>query len=98
MGKDKKQDIEKVVLPSVLDIRTAKSFYDEIKAVSKAGANIVINGENVEKITTPAIQVLLASSIAACKKKGSFKVESFSPQLERAFVTIGLESQFNKWK
>ncbi|PIR39292.1 MAG: hypothetical protein COV35_01895 [Alphaproteobacteria bacterium CG11_big_fil_rev_8_21_14_0_20_39_49] len=85
-------------LPSVLDIRSASSFYDEIKPLSEAGTNLKVNAKDVEKITTPAIQILLASASTVCKKKGSFKIENPSSEMTNAFLVMGLESQFNKWK
>lgn len=94
----KKENIKEVVLPSVLDIRCASAFFNDIKSVSKAGNNLVINAKNLEKITTPAIQVLLVSFAAVSKKKGSFKVINFSPEIEQVFITLGLVSQFNEWK
>jgi anti-anti-sigma factor len=92
------ENFKEVKLPNLLDIRSASAFFKDIKSVSKAGTNLVINAQNLEKITTPAIQVLLVSFVAVSKKNGSFKVINFSPEMEKVFVTVGLESQFNKWK
>ena len=96
--KKSSKDSKEISLPSVLDIRTASSFYDEIKKVAKAGENLVLNANDVEKITTPAIQILLAASVSVCKKKGSFKIKEPSSEMKDAFLIMGLESQFNEWK
>lgn len=92
------KNAEELKLPSVLDIKSAGAFFEEIKSDSKAGTNLVLDAKKLEKITTPAIQILLASSAAVKKKKGSLKVIKFSSEVERVFADIGLESQFNEWK
>jgi len=91
-------NVEELKLPDVLDIKSANTFFEEIKSVSKAGTNLVLDAEQLEKITTPAIQILLASCAAVKKKNGSFKMVKFSSDIEDVFTDIGLESQFNEWK
>lgn len=100
MGATKKssKNSKSLSLPAVLDIRSASSFYDEVKAISTAGTNLSVDAKKVEKITTPAIQILLAASAEVCKKKGSFKIQKPSSEMTAAFVIMGLESQFNQWK
>ena len=85
-----------VNLPSVLDIASAEQLYKDLSHASHA-QKLIIHAEKVERITTPAIQLLLVAEKSLKALEGTFIIQSPSEVFKNAFSDLGLDSQLKQW-
>lgn len=84
-------------LSSVVDILAAPVLHAALLKALERRRPIVIDAAPVERISTPAIQVLLAAAKAADAAKLDFRVESPSPAVVSAFADLGLTPALDQW-
>jgi len=84
------------LLPQVLDLTVARSLRDDMMALLKGGA-IVLDAGAVERMSTPCVQVLLATGQAAEATNSQFRIVNASDCFLGAVADLGLQSQFTDW-
>ena len=87
-----------VVLPAVLDLAAAHTLKGTLGETVLCGTHIVLNGMNVERVGTPALQVLLAASRSVAGAGGSFVLQRPSHALRSAFGDLGLAAELARWE
>lgn len=85
------------LLPETLDISTAEDLLGELKKAAEQSTSITIDGSKAERITTPAIQLLLALEKSFEKADTELHVISPSENLQAAFADLGLKSHLDTW-
>lgn len=85
-----------IELPSVVDITGAETLYRDLTHASHA-QKLVIHADKVERITTPAIQLLLAADKSLAAADGMLVVTAPSDVFKNALTDLGLDSQLKKW-
>lgn len=83
-------------LPTVVDIVSAEALFNDLNHASHAH-KIIIHAEKVERITTPAVQLLLATEKSLSAVEGSFVIQSPSEVFQTALIDLGLGLQLKKW-
>ena len=97
MGSEEHKEGKTISLPSVLNLGVAESLREQFVEQSIQETSIVIDASEVETITTPCIQVLLAADRAMEEAGGSFSLKLSSPPFQAAFQDLGLNVIFEKW-
>lgn len=85
-----------IALPSVVDITNVDVLHRDLSHASHA-QKLVIHADKVERITTPAIQLLLAAEKSLSVTHGILVVHSPSEVFKKALIDLGLGSQLKKW-
>jgi anti-anti-sigma regulatory factor len=86
-----------LTLSPVVDILAAPDLHAALLKALERGRTIAIDAAPVERISTPAIQVLLAAAKAAEAAKLKFRVTNPSPALVSAFADLGLKPTLDQW-
>ncbi len=86
-----------VILPPVLDIPTAEALRDNMLDALASGMTLTLDSAQVEQMTTPGIQMLLAVADCAKRRETAFKIANPSEALIEAFRDSGLFSQLMAW-
>lgn len=95
--KAKKQKVFK--LPAVLDIAFASKFVDQLgDVISRSSEEVVVDGSEVDRLTTPCVQILLCADAKLSIENGSLFVKSPSDVMVQVFTDLGLLDQLNKWR
>jgi two-component system chemotaxis response regulator CheY len=79
-------DIVRLKLPTVLDLAAAERFLDTICRQMPAQAQMHIDASDVETLTLPCIQIILAAL-----QGGQVSIENPSPAFVAAFEDLGLD-------
>lgn len=85
----------KIKLPAQLDLAALPALRDEIGGA--IGVSLTIDGSDVERVGTPAVQLLLAAAKAVAAEGRSFALRSPSAALAAAFLDLGLASELDCW-
>lgn len=86
-----------VTLPPILDIPSSEALRDSIQDALAPGMTLKLDSNQVEQLTTPGIQMLLAVAECAMRREMMFKVANPSEALIEAFKDSGLFSQLMAW-
>ena len=84
------------VLPQLLDLVQAQPLRDRMAALLNRGA-VTLDAAAVERMSTPCIQVLLATARSADAAGMSFVVRNASAPFLTALADLGLQPEFSKW-
>lgn len=90
-----KADAYKMELPEVCDILHAESLHAECKKAAKSN-KVQVDASQVNRITTPAVQLLLSLSQGTEDQK--LEIENPSDVFVQAFEDLGLHETMNIWK
>lgn len=85
------------VLPEILDLGGAETLKHGLVEILGGSEALVIEGGQVERVATPAIQVLLAVARDSTEKSRPFSLRNASAPLTAAFEDLGLAAELNKW-
>lgn len=86
-------------LGASLDISHAERVCAEMrKYISKAKGKIILDASEVERITTPCIQILLSVAHLSKRDGLSFKVSSPTDVFCTAMEDIGLSDELKEWR
>lgn len=89
------QDEISLHMKSVMDLTIAEDLrQDFIDCLSK-NKTIKVMAADVERITTPCLQVLFAIKTKAARQDIDFLIPEMSEAFERALKDVGLDDQFN---
>jgi anti-anti-sigma regulatory factor len=78
-------------LPPVLDLLAAASLCEQLQARLQSGEPIDVDASEVERVSTPCLQVLTSALLSARSRGLGFTLRTPSPTLVSAFVDLGLE-------
>ncbi len=83
-------------LNPVLSLAEARDLHDQLKTALGA-KDITIDAGQVERMSTPCVQVLLAAGCAADAAGHRFRIANASESFLAALADFGLQSKFSKW-
>jgi len=83
-------------LPQLLDLTQAQNLRDSLAARLGNGA-LVLDAGAVERMSTPCVQVLLATGRAADLAGSTFQIINGSDVFRTALADLGLQVQFSNW-
>ena len=90
-------DTCQITLPGVLDIPVAADLKEAVLEMVVAGSNVTIQSDAVEQVTTPGIQVLMATAAYIEEQKANLTLIKPSDALVDGFSDLGLFSQLMAW-
>lgn len=94
----KASDHESVhILPEILDLGGAESLKHGLVEAAEAAEVLAIDGGNVERVSTPAVQVLLAVARDLSEKNRQVLLRNSSESLTTAFDDLGLSAELQRW-
>lgn len=85
-----------IKLPAASDLSNAHDLAEHLIAAASQGEALLIDGADVDRIGTPAIQVLVAAAFEAEKEGRRFQIAPSEP-LEAAFSDLGFGKEYEKW-
>ena len=83
-------------LPQVLDLTQAQNLRDTMLARLSDG-RLVLDASAVERMSTPCVQVLLATGRAADLVGSAFQIVNASDVFRTAIADLGLHAEFKNW-
>ncbi len=86
-----------VELPAILDLGTVHALREQLVAALADQTTVSIDASKVERIGTPAVQVLLAAGRALSADGRNLLIGDASETFRAAFSDLGLGEQFSKW-
>ncbi len=84
-------------LPPVLDLLQATKLHEALLGALAAGQAVCLDGTEVERLTTPAAQVLMAAGAEAARRHLAFSLRNPSAALASGFTCLGLEQTLVEW-
>jgi anti-anti-sigma regulatory factor len=86
-----------VTLPTILDVSAAQTLKEALCDTILSGENIALSGADVERVGTPAVQVLLSAAQTSLADGRSFALTQPSEPLRLAFADLGLTDTLEQW-
>lgn len=86
-----------VTLPPIMDVARAEALRESLLETIAPDMILRLDSKDVEQLTTPGIQMLLAVAECASRKGMAFKLANPSELLIEAFKDSGLYSQLMAW-
>ena len=86
-----------ITLPRVLDIPAAAELRETVLDMVVSGMTVTLKANDVEQVTTPGVQVLMATAAHIDFQKAKLTVASPSDALIDGFSDLGLFSQLMAW-
>ncbi len=90
-------DAFEITLPRVLDIPGATELKTAVLDKAVAEKTLILKSSEVEQITTPGVQVLMAIAAHVAEQKAKLTVVKPSDVLVDGFNDLGLFSQLMAW-
>jgi len=81
----------------ILDMAAAAGLLTSLQSCAAEHSNITLDSEEVERVSTPCVQVILAASFKIIKAGGSFSIMNMSPGFERGMRDLGLSEYIDIW-
>ena len=88
----------RVTLGPVLDIRAAASLREGLQKALKRGKPVIVDAAQVDRLSTPCIQVLLAAGKSAEGGAGRIILAQASDAFVAAFSDLGLFANLMSWQ
>ncbi len=85
-------------LPAVLDMKTAVTLADILKNQTADDLPALVNGAQVARIGTPALQLLCVLAASVERSGRRFILKDPSPGLRCAMAQLGLEDKLSVWE
>lgn len=90
-------DIRRIELPKDCDTQFAASLHEEIARDFALIGEVQLDASAVERINTPAIQVMVMLSRALTAENIHMSVEACSSAFRAGFEHLGLRAQLTEW-
>ncbi|MGI9450872.1 MAG: STAS domain-containing protein [Geminicoccaceae bacterium] len=90
-------DVCRITLPGVLDIPAAADLREAVLDTVEPEMTVTIQADEVEQVTTPGIQVLVAVAAYVERKKAKFTMMKPSDELIDGFSELGLFPKLMAW-
>ncbi len=87
-----------VKLPRELDLLAAESLKETLLAELDEGEGLLLDASDVERVSTPCIEVLVSAQKTCVATSQSFQISNSSQVLVDAFNALGLDEQFKGWR
>ncbi|MCK0069689.1 MULTISPECIES: STAS domain-containing protein [Kordiimonas] len=87
-----------VKLPRELDLLAAESLKETLLAELDEGEGLLLDASDVERVSTPCIEVLVSAQKTCVATSQSFQISNSSQVLVDAFSALGLDEQFKGWR
>lgn len=84
-------------LVSILDMSVADDLLSQLRESVAGHKNLSLNAQNVERLSTPCVQIMLAAATEIENKGGRFTVENASKGFERSMRELGLSDHLKNW-
>lgn len=91
------KNLQTIRLPALLDLLAADQLLQNLKDALMISSVLDVNGQDVERASTPCIQILLAAAQAATESGGRLRITASSEILAGSFSELGLETHFKQW-
>lgn len=91
------QDKATVRLLPILDMSASDEFLNVMRACVSTQNSLILDGEEVQRVSTPCVQVMLGADKAVQDAGGSFSIKNMSSDFERALRDLGLTEYIDKW-
>lgn len=88
----------RVTLGPVLDIRAATALRDGLQKALKRGRPVIVDAAQVDRLSTPCIQVLLAAGRDAGTGSCRMMLAQASDPFVAAFSDLGLFADLMSWQ
>lgn len=85
-------------LPRELDLLAAENLKEKMLDFLLQDGDLVLEGSEVERISTPCIEVLYAAGVAFDEVGRKFQVDNPSLYFNDALTTLGLDDHFQCWR
>ena len=87
----------RIKLPSQLDMGALPGLKEELLGALAATSGVTVEGADVERVGTPALQLLLAAARDVLQGGRAFTLHAPSEALMLAFDDLGLGAQAREW-
>ena len=85
-------------LPATISIDNIEVLTKDLLALNiENGATLILDASQVEVITTPAVQLLVALDKTLTNKCGKLEISQPKDVLMTVFKSLGLENHLTKW-
>ncbi|NVK18304.1 MAG: STAS domain-containing protein [Methylocystaceae bacterium] len=84
-------------LQPILDMSASDDLLESLRSCIPAHKKMVLDAGDVERVSTPCIQVLLAAAKKMKQVGGQFSIENVTPKFEQSMRELGLSEYLNSW-
>lgn len=84
------------VLPPILDLTQAQKLRDAMLQALDGGP-VTLDAGDVDRMSTPCVQVILAAGRAAQAENISFEIRNATLVFQKAFADLGLGQELSNW-
>jgi anti-anti-sigma regulatory factor len=84
-------------LPAVLDLLAAEGLREALKETVVLGGRLELDASQVERMSTPCIQVMLAGARAMADGGVAFSLDQPSDAFMNGFYDLGLAAELAEW-
>lgn len=84
-----------LTLKSSMDITASDWFAQTLEEAINKGGDIYMDAEEVSRLTTPCLQLLLAAKNSLESHQNKIIIERASPQFQEACEILGISNQFS---
>ena len=88
----------RVALAPVIDLIAAENLKDALLDATSGSAGVVIEGNTVERIDTPGLQILLAAAAVLDADNRGFSLVEPSSALTEAMTDMGFSAELDRWR
>jgi anti-anti-sigma regulatory factor len=86
-----------LTLPAQLDLGALHGLKEDLLAAAALNGDLSLDGSQVERVGTPAMQLLLAAASAFSADNRRFMLRSPSEPLVSALADLGLSAELRQW-
>jgi anti-anti-sigma regulatory factor len=86
-----------LTLPPISDAGAASGLKETLSPLVLKGAPIRLAAGEVERITTPCMQVLIAADRALAARNAGLVLATISEPMRQAFGEMGLAAELERW-
>ncbi|MEH6404579.1 MAG: STAS domain-containing protein [Sneathiella sp.] len=86
-----------IKLDPILDLNMAAALHSNFSKALDEERPISVDTADVEKITTPCLQIMISAGLSSEAAGNSFSFNDPSEALSNAFHDLGLHSFLNRW-
>jgi len=81
----------------ILDMSAADDLLESLKQSIPVHKQLILDAGDVERVSTPCIQVLLSAAAKIEQAGGTFSIENITPNFERSMQELGLSDYLKSW-
>jgi anti-anti-sigma regulatory factor len=86
-----------ILVPDILDYASLKPLSEQLISFMKSPSEIVVEGANVKRVSTAALQFLLTVSKQIQLSGGTIVLKNPSEHLSKAVVLLGLQKEYCRY-